>query len=266
MRGSIPSPGPDTSKFGGNTPCVEIRAGGQHLIFDLGTGVRELGAAAKSPLDAHIFVSHYHYDHLQGLPFFGPIFDPRARFTVRGPTRNGRSVKQVLSEQMQPPFFPVTAEMVFKAQLEYHAFEAGDRVHLGEVLVTAIEANHPGGNLAYRIDYRGRSIIYATDHEHGERDGQLIEFSRGADLIIYDAMYTDDEYSGRVGSSKVGWGHSTWQSGVRIAKQAKVKSLVLFHHEPTRTDEALEALVRDVKKHFKKVLAAKEGLIIKLAD
>jgi len=265
VRGSIPSPGPETARYGGNTPCVEIRAGDERFIFDLGTGVRELGAASTGPFDAHIFISHYHYDHLQGLPFFTPIFDPRNRFTIRGPTRNGRSVKDVVSGQMQQPFFPVTAEMVFRAQLEYQGFEAGDRLKLNGVTVSAIEANHPGGNLAYRVDYKNKSIVYATDTEHGsERDAQLIEFSRGADVIIYDAMYTEEEYLGRIGGPKIGWGHSTWQNAVKVAAAAKVGTLVMFHHDPTRTDDALDELVKVVKKHRKATIAAKEGLQIKL--
>jgi phosphoribosyl 1,2-cyclic phosphodiesterase len=265
VRGSIPSPGPETARYGGNTPCVEITAGDERFIFDLGTGVRELGAAAGGPVTANIFISHYHYDHLQGLPFFGPIFDPRSRFTVRGPTRGGRTVKDVIAGQMQQPFFPVTADMVFRAQLEYQAFEAGDRLKLGGALVTAIEANHPGGNLAYRVEYRGRSVVYATDTEHGsDRDAQLVEFSRKADLLIYDAMYTEDEYLGRVGSPKIGWGHSTWQQGIKVADEAEVGTLVLFHHDPTRTDAALDALVKLVRRQRKATVAAREGLAFKL--
>lgn len=265
MRGSIPSPGPETARYGGNTPCVEIRAGDELFIFDLGTGVRELGASTEGPLDAHIFVSHYHYDHLQGLPFFGPIFDPRNRFTFRGPTRNGRTVKEVLSGHQQQPFFPVTVEMVFRAQCEYQGFEAGDRVKIGGATVSAIEANHPGGNLAYRVDYKGKSIVYATDTEHGtDRDTQLVEFARGAEVLIYDAMYTEDEYLGRSGSPKIGWGHSTWQSAVRIAEEADIGTLVLFHHDPTRNDEAVDALLKTVKKHRKQTVAAREGMVLKL--
>lgn len=266
VRGSIPSPGPETARYGGNTPCVEMRAGDEIFIFDLGTGVRELGAATRGePLNANIFISHYHYDHLQGLPFFGPIFDPRSRFTIRGPTRNGRSVKEVLSGHMQQPFFPVTVEMVFRAQLEYQGFEAGDRLKLNGVTVSAIEANHPGGNLAYRVDYRGKTIVYATDTEHAnDRDAQLIDFARGADVLIYDAMYTEDEYLGRAGSPKTGWGHSTWQDAVRIAGEANVGTLVLFHHDPTRTDDGLDDLLKLVKKQRKATIAAREGLVIKL--
>ncbi|MFZ5440763.1 MAG: MBL fold metallo-hydrolase [Myxococcota bacterium] len=264
VRGSIPSPGPETARYGGNTPCVEVRAGQQLFIFDLGTGVRELGAAAQGPLEADVFISHYHYDHLQGLPFFGPIFDPRSRFNIRGPTRNGRSVKDVVAGHMQQPFFPVTVEMVFRAQCDYQGFEAGDRLKLGGATVSAIEANHPGGNLAYRVDYRGRSVVYATDTEHGDRDAQLIEFSRGTDVLIYDAMYTEDEYLGRNGSPKIGWGHSTWQNAIKLADEARVGTLVLFHHDPTRTDEALDALMKVVKKARKATVAAKEGLVLKL--
>lgn len=265
VRGSIPSPGPETARYGGNTPCLEVRVGRERLIFDLGTGVRELGAAAHGPIDADIFISHYHYDHLQGLPFFGPIFDPRSRFTIRGPTRNGRSVKDVLSGQMQQPFFPVTAEMVFRAQLEYQGFEAGDRLVIGGAKLSAIETSHPGGNLAYRIDYKGKSIVYATDTEHGtERDAQLLEFARGCDVLISDAMYTEDEYLGRTGGSKIGWGHSTFQNAVKVADAAQVGTLVLFHHDPTRTDDALDAILRDVKKTRRATIAAKEGLVLRL--
>lgn len=265
VRGSIPSPGPETARYGGNTPCVEIRAGDELMIFDLGTGAREFGVAANGPVTASIFLSHYHYDHLQGLPFFGPIFDPRSHFTIRGPTRNGRSVKDVVSGQMQQPFFPVTAEMVFRAQLEYQPFEAGDRVRLGHALVTAIEANHPGGNLTYRIEYKGRTVVYATDTEHGtDRDLQLVDFARGAEVLIYDAMYTEDEYTGRSGSPKLGWGHSTWEHAVKLAAEAHIGTLVLFHHEPTRNDDAMDELVKVVRKHRKATIAAKEGLVIRL--
>jgi len=265
VRGSIPSPGPETARYGGNTPCTEVRFGDELLLFDLGTGVRELGESTRGPVKANIFISHYHYDHLQGLPFFSAIYDPSSHLVIRGPTRNGASVKDVIAGQMQQPFFPVTAEMVFRAHIDYQPFSAGDRARIGEAVVSAVEVNHPGGNLAYRVDYKSRSIVYATDTEHGtDRDAQLVEFARKADLLIYDAMYTEDEYSGRSGGAKTGWGHSTWQNAVRLADEAEAGTLVLFHHDPTRTDDALDEMVREVRKVRRDTVAAREGLTLKL--
>lgn len=263
VRGSIPAPGSGTSRYGGNTPCVEIRCGKQLLIFDLGSGVRELGDHHGSPLEASIFLSHYHYDHLQGLPFFTPIFDERSHFTVFGPSRNGKSVREVLAGQMQQPYFPVTAEAVFKAKLDHRGIESGQKVELGEVTVSAMDLNHPGGNLGYRVDYKGRSVVYATDIEHGSAmDEQTSAFARGADLLIYDAMYTDDEYEGRRGPPRAGWGHSTWGGAVDAADRAKAKRLVLFHHEPSRSDSELERVLRHVRKRRPEAVAARESMVL----
>lgn len=267
VRGSIPAPGATTAKYGGNTPCVEVRCGDDRFIFDLGTGARVLGEEnAGAPMTGHIFCTHYHYDHLQGLPFFTPIFDPRNRFTIMGPTRAGRTVRDVIVGQMQQPYFPVTAEMVFRAQLDYRPFAEGDRYPIGEALVTAIEVNHPGGNLSYRVDYRGRSVVFATDHEHGtDRDAQLERFAHGADVLIYDAMYSEDEYRGKTGGPpKIGWGHSTWQHAAKIANGAGVKKLLLYHHDPTRSDKALEAMLKQAKKLRPATEAAREGETIQL--
>ncbi|HYV48096.1 MAG TPA: MBL fold metallo-hydrolase [Myxococcaceae bacterium] len=264
VRGSIPAPGATTRRYGGNTPCVEVRCGRELLIFDLGSGVRSLGQEYPPPLKAHIFLSHYHYDHLQGMPFFTPLFVPANEFAVYGPTRAGKTVQEILSGQMQQPYFPVTAEMVFRAKVDYRSFGAGEEVKVGEARVTAVELNHPGGNLGYRVDYKGHSVVYATDIEHGsvEVDERLARFARETDLLIYDAMYTEDEYRGRVGAPKTGWGHSTWQASIQAADRAQAKTLVLFHHEPTRDDAGMEKMLREVKRFRPEAVAARELQVI----
>ncbi|HMK72876.1 MAG TPA: MBL fold metallo-hydrolase [Myxococcaceae bacterium] len=263
MRGSIPAPGPLTRRHGGNTSCVELRCGEQRLIFDVGSGARALGETLRDRggLEAEIFLSHYHYDHLQGLPFFAPMFDARNRFRVHGPTRGGREVGTILAGQMVPPYFPVTAEEVFLAQVDYRPVAESDVVELGDVRVRALELHHPGGALGYRVDFRGGSVVYATDIEHGSpADGRLAGFAEGADLLIYDAMYTPEEYEGPPG--KAGWGHSTWEAGAALARAAGAGQLVLFHHDPARDDLALAALERRARRHWARTLAAREGLTL----
>lgn len=267
VRGSIPSPGPRTQRYGGNTPCLEMRCGDELLIFDLGTGVRELGEALLAtgqPVRASIFLSHYHYDHLQGLPFFTPIFIPRNSFTVYGAPRDGMSVKEVLAGQMVQPYFPVTAEQVFRAQLAYRDLGSGQVLELGPATVRTLDLNHPGGNLGYRVECNGKSVVYATDVEVGSaKDPELVAFAKDTDVLIVDAMYTEDEYRGRSGASKVGWGHSTWMSAVETANACGARQLVLFHHDPTRDDEAMDRFVEEVRKHRPEVIAAIESQVLK---
>jgi len=220
--------------------------------------------AAGGPLRASIFLSHYHYDHLQGLPFFTPIFIPKFSFTVYGAPREGRSVKDVLAGQMVPPYFPVTAEL-FKAQLAYQDLRSKQELRLGPATIRTLDLNHPGGNLGYRVECGGKSVVYATDVEHGcAMDHELVEFARDADVLVIDAMYTTDEYLGRKGASKEGWGHSTWESAVETANKAKVKKLVLFHHDPTRDDDAMDRFVEEVRKHRPEAIAAVESEIVKI--
>jgi phosphoribosyl 1,2-cyclic phosphodiesterase len=268
VRGSIPSPGPRTQRYGGNTPCVEMRCGDELLIFDLGTGVRELGdalVATGQPVRGSIFLSHYHYDHLQGLPFFTPIFIPKHTFTVYGAPREGKSVKEVLAGQMVQPYFPVTAEQTFRAQVTYRDLGSKQVLELGPARVHTLDLNHPGGNLGYRVECGGKSVVYATDVEHGSaKDPELVEFARNADVLILDAMYTEDEYRGRAGAAKIGWGHSTWMSAVETANASGAKQLVLFHHDPTRDDAGMDRFVEEVRKHRPEVIAAIESQVLKL--
>lgn len=262
VRGSVPSPGPKTSVYGGNTSCVELRAGGELIILDLGSGLRPLGLSlGPGAVRGTMFLSHYHWDHIQGLPFFGPAFNPASSFQVFGATRGGRDVHDILAGQMVPPYFPVPMAAL-RAGLAFRAIADGGLLQLGAVKVTASELNHPNGALAYRFDLGGHSVVYASDHEHGnpEADERLVALAHGADALIYDAMYTPEEYSGRGGRpGKTGWGHSTWEEGVRTARAAGVGTLVLFHHEPTRSDEELEEIVGLARRQHPATVAAREG-------
>jgi phosphoribosyl 1,2-cyclic phosphodiesterase len=241
-----------------------VRAGGRRIILDAGSGLRALGERlrdAGGPVEADFFFSHYHYDHLQGLPFFAPLAEPGNRFVFHGPRREGRSVQDVLEGQMVPPYFPVTLDELARAEIEFRSIEPGGEFGIGPVQITTTELDHPGGNLGYRLEYRGRILVYATDVEHTDRPAEsLVDLARGADLLLHDAMYIDSEYEQRRG-----WGHSTWSGALATAEAAKVKTLVLFHHDPERDDRALEAVLKKVQKRFPSTIAAREGLTIRIA-
>jgi phosphoribosyl 1,2-cyclic phosphodiesterase len=261
VRGSIPAPGHATADVGGNTSCVQVRAGEDLIILDMGSGVRALGAAlGKNPVTASIFLSHYHWDHIQGLPFFGPAYNPASVLSIHGAVREGKDAHELLCGQMTGPYFPVPLEAL-RAKLGFIPITSGQTVMVGETKVTAHELNHPNGVLGYRIERFGKAVVYATDTEHGTRaDDALVELARGAELLIYDAMYTEEEYQ----AARVGWGHSTWVAGLKILERAGAKRLVLFHHEPTRTDVELEELLRVVRRENPDTLLAREGETITL--
>ena len=256
VRGSIPAPGTSTVRFGGNTSCVEVRSGDDLCIFDMGSGLRALGQSfGPKPAKASMFLSHYHWDHIQGLPFFGPAYNPGSTIDIYGPVRDGRDVRNILSGQMVAPYFPVTID-AFRAKLGFHTITGGQTVMVGKLAVRADELHHPNGVLAFRIECDGKSVVYATDTEHGTAaDEALVSLARGAEALVYDAMYTEDEYR----KGKTGWGHSTWVAGLRLCEQAGCKRLVLFHHEPTRNDDALEALVGEASAHGDRAVVAREG-------
>lgn len=269
VRGSIACPGPETVRYGGNTPCVEMRVGSERLIFDGGTGLRVLGQSmlAEMPVAAHIFFTHSHWDHIQGFPFFTPAFIPLNRFDIYG-TRapQDETIEKRLSDQMLHPNFPVPLQ-IMQADLKFHDLEIGAKVKIGEITVENTRLNHPGEAVGYRVNWRGYAAAYITDTEHFPEtlDPKVIALAQDADVIIYDATYTDQEYDSRV-SSKVGWGHSTWQEAIKVAKAANVKKLVIFHHDPLHNDDFLDQVGLEAQKQFLNTIMAQEGMIIKLLD
>ena len=265
VRGSIPAPGPSTVEIGGNTSCVEVRAGKAILIFDGGTGLRMLGKKLlkETPITAHMFFSHVHWDHIQGFPFFEPAFVKGNEFHLYGGNNVSRTLAETLEGQMDQPNFPVDlgamgAKVSFRDVPEGEAVEIDDGSG-GKVRVTNARGNHPQGVFAFRVEHKGKVVVYATDTEHydGRLDDKLAALAKGADIFIYDAQYTPEEYS-----AKKGWGHSTFEEGVKLAKHSGVKRLVLFHHDPTQNDAAVHEKEKRAKALFPNVLAAYEGLVL----
>lgn len=267
VRGSIPCPGTDTVRYGGNTSCVEMQVGGERLIFDGGTGLRLLGQSllSQSTIEAHLFFTHSHWDHIQGFPFFAPAFVKGNCFHIYGrPAPNGATIKQRLHDQMLHPNFPVPLQ-IMQADLEFYDLELGEQVSIGEVIVETGQLNHPGEAIGYRVNWGGLSVAYITDTEHfpNKLDENVLWLAREADVLIIDATYTDEEYYDEK-LSKVGWGHSTWQEAIKIACAANVKQLVLSHHDPSHYDDFLDQLGEQTSLIFHNTILAREGLSIEL--
>jgi phosphoribosyl 1,2-cyclic phosphodiesterase len=272
VRGSIPTPGGDTAEIGGNTSCVEVRAGKLVLVLDGGTGLRLLGQKLlkEMPLTAHIFFSHVHWDHIQGFPFFAPAFLAGNTIHLYGGNDVSRTLEETLAGQMDYPSFPVDLSQM-GASMTFRDLREGQLVKLDdgeghEITVRTTRGNHPNGVWVYRIDHRGKSVVYATDTEHyAIVDPKLLAISKNAEVLIYDSQYTPEEYAGGGASGpKTGWGHSTFEEGVKIAKGAGVNKLVLYHHDPNQSDAAVRDKERRAKEIFPNVLAAYEGLTIEL--
>lgn len=277
VRGSIPVPGPSTVRYGGNTSCVSVQIGGHWVVFDAGTGIRALGRkilAEGGPLDISLFLSHVHWDHIQGFPFFTPAMKSGARLVVHGSDSQDRTLASIVHGQMEGPNFPVSLQQM-GAQVGFLPLAEGSIVPLldadGTPFASVANArlNHPNGVLAYRLIERstGASVVYATDTEHfdGRIDDTLVDLARSADVLVYDGMYTPEEYPARQG-----WGHSTWYEGLRVARSAGVKHLVVFHHDPDRTDDQLDLLnahvvdqVRTIDSSIQ-VSFAREGMVLEL--
>lgn len=265
VRGSIAAPGPETAGVGGNTSCVEVQAGGATIILDAGTGLRALGnrLIKEGPADVTLLLSHLHWDHIQGLPFFAPMYVPGAEIHVVSGLGSG-CAKEAMRRQMSTPSFPVDLSEV-PAHLTFRGVRERQRFAVGDTEVTVARGNHPDPVYAYRVEHGGRSVVYATDTEHYRCvDPGLLALARGADVLIYDAQYLPREYSGEAGPSRVGWGHSTWEAAAELAEAAGVGELVLFHHDPSRDDAGVRAIESLAQGRFGASRAAVEGMTLSL--
>lgn len=286
-RGSIPTPGNATAKYGGNTPCVELRLDNGHLIiFDAGTGIRVLGdrlIETGESLQAHLLISHPHWDHIQGFPFFKPAFISGNEITVVGSEPEGITLHRVIADQMNKIYFPIQINEL-KARINFHPVGEGT-FKIGGATVQTLFVNHPALALGYRIDYQGKSLVYISDNEpfdrevahqmtnvdaavlklyqagNGDPNKRVFEFVKNADVLIHDATYTPEEYI-----DKVGWGHSHYLFALKVAHEGEVKKLVLFHHEQTHTDERVADIERKCQREISRrqysfqCIAAAEGM------
>jgi phosphoribosyl 1,2-cyclic phosphodiesterase len=286
VRGSIPSPGPHTVKYGGNTTCIEIRTDNNDLIIlDAGTGIHALAQSLlkQMPIDAHIFITHTHWDHIQGLPFFLPIFIPNNRISLYGSLDpvTDEKINRALSVQLQYSYFPIQ-EAQLKAKIDYVTIRPGDPVKVGNAIITPIILNHPVLNFGYRVDCDGQSIFFTGDYEIqtniydaqdedyepfqrylDEKQKEVIQAMKDVDALVMDSSFTEEEYA-----AKHGWGHGTYDSAIALAAAANAKKLFFTHHEPTRTDAELDEIyLALLKKHPRlsgQLFIAREGIDISL--
>lgn len=284
VRGSIASPGPHTVRHGGNTTCIEIRSDADELIIlDAGTGIFPLSQSLLSrlPVSANIFITHTHWDHIQGLPFFIPLFIPGNKVRIHGAYDfvSGQGIEQIMNVQMQYSFFPVR-EAELKATLSYHTLAIGEKVSVGDATVTNTLLNHPVPDFGYRVDCNGKSVFFSGDHEpwvniYAPEDAEfadyqamvdqqqngLAAFLQGVDVLVMDCSYTTAEYP-----AKVGWGHGTFQSSLDLACRVGAKKLICTHHEPTRSDDELEkiiaALIANAPPGSPEIMLSREGMTL----
>lgn len=270
VRGSTPTVDPATWRFGGNTPCLDLVApDGTQFILDCGTGLRMLGnrwtgETSLRPAQSHIFVTHYHWDHIQGLPFFSPFYVERNQFqfySFRSKFLGKDSLRQVFETQMALPYFPVDLSAM-SAGRKFRELDGGDTFKIGENKITARWLNHPQGCLGFRIETSAGIVVYATDNEPGDPklDKSLRELAADADIFINDAQFSPTQLL----TTRKGWGHSSWKEGVDIAREVNAKTLVLFHHDPDSTDRVLDGILSQAREELESVFAASEGMVITL--
>lgn len=266
VRGSIPTPEHRNSRYGGNTTCVELRlSNGTLIILDCGSGLRGLGNSllrefGQEPINGYIFLTHFHWDHIQGIPFFAPLYKSGNEFYFHAVRRKEQELAEVIQGQIANPYFPVDMRVLSSTRricdLDYGAH------HVQGAIISSAPLNHPQGCVAYRIEADGCIFVLATDTEPGSalHDRSLRELARGADVLVYDSQYTPEQLQ----SAKKGWGHSSWLEGTRIAKECAVKRLVLIHHDPEHDDDFIDNIVEEARKEFPDVIGAAEGLELKL--
>ena len=258
VRGSIACPSPRHVRYGGNTSCLEVNVDGTSIILDAGTGIRNLGQSLleRGVKEAKILLTHTHWDHINGFPFFTPAYVPDHDFEIRaGHLYDAGGVERVLAGQMARPTFPVPLTAL-QANLKFTDYKAGDTFQLNGVTVKTAPLQHPDGATGYRIEAGGRSYCYVTDTEHvpGKVDENVLELIQGANLVVYDSTYTDEEFP-----KHIGWGHSTWQEGVRLAKAANVERLAIFHHDPYHDDDFMDDVAEQAKAEWDGAFVAVEG-------
>lgn len=264
-RGSIPCPGPDTVRYGGNTSCVEIACGPRTLVFDAGSGLRVLGnhmSANNKIADIDLFLSHCHIDHLIGLPFFTPAFEKGSRMRLwAGNLKPAGGLKEAVRKMMSYPLFPIEIEMA-QGKIEFTDFEPGETLSpYSGIVVRTAALNHPGGATGYRCEYAGQAIAYITDTEisNGAFNPGMLALAKDAALLIIDSTYTDDELP-----AHVGWGHSSWQQSVKFADAAGVKQLCLYHHDPEHDDDTMDRIAQAAAKAREGTIVAREGMTIEI--
>lgn len=262
VRGSIACPAATHIRYGGNTSCIEVILGERRIILDAGTGIRDLGHAflRHDIREAHILLTHTHWDHINGFPFFAPAYDPRRSLHIMAGHLSGEdNIRSVLASQMSNPMFPVPLEAM-RAELRIEDFRAGDSFDLfPDVRVRTVLLRHPNGATGYRVEYGGHAVCYITDTEHvpEQMDQGILGLIEGADAVIYDCSYTEEEFPKRIG-----WGHSTWNEGIRLCRAANVRQMLIFHHDPDHDDLFMEKLEAEAREVWTPVMAAREGMIL----
>lgn len=264
VRGTVPCPYASHLAYGGNTSCVEVTAGNRTLVLDAGTGIRALGKSLKTRgiKAITLLLTHTHIDHINGFPFFEPVHNPDFSMRVMaGHCQGAHCIRSVMEMPMQSPLFPVPLPKL-NAHLTFEDFHPGDVLDIGDgIIVRTTPLNHPGGGIGYRIDYGGHSVCYITDTEHvpGRLDPHILALIQGADMLIYDTSYTDDEFE-----SRRGWGHSTWREGIRLARAGNVGRLCLFHHDPDHDDARMDEILAQARAELPDCIAAREGMRLEL--